>query len=364
MKTALVIGGGGPTGPHVVDGLRARGFKVAVLNRGVHPVELPEDVERIIGDPHFIDPLKEAIGTRSFDLVVASYGRLAVIAEAFAGRAERFFGVGGFVGYRGFYVPETVRPSGLPIPTPEDWPLVTDPAEHRFASLVAAAEAAVQKHHPSFTLFRYPYVYGPRQLVPREWSVVRRVQDGRRAIVLINGGMGLISHCYAMNIAHALMLAVDQPVKAAGKVYNLGDEVQLDLRQFVELAGDALNVKLEIASVPDTPVTRVAALAPLTDHKLMDTTRIKADLGYRDVVPTIEAVQRTVRYYNDNPLERGGEIERRMLDVFDYDAEDKLIALARDFCAKAQEVQIKPLDNKHPYAHPKSAGAKRDERGR
>lgn len=364
MKTALVIGGGGPTGPHVVEGLRQRGFKVAVLNRGVHPINLPGDVERIVGDPHFIDPLKEAIGTRSFDLVVASYGRLAVIAEAFAGRTERFLGIGGFVGYRGFYVPESMRPSGLPIPTPEDWPLVTDPAEHRFASLVAAAEAAVQKHHSTYTLFRYPYVYGPRQLVPREWSVVRRVRDGRRAIVLINGGMGLLSHINAENAAHALMLAVDQPSKASGRIYNVGDDVQLDLRQFVELAGDALNVKLEIASVPDTPVTRIAALAPLTDHKLMDTSRIKADLGYRDAVPTIEAVQRTVRYYNENPLERGGEIEKRMLDAFDYEAEDKLIVLARDFAAQAAAVEVKAMDNKHPYAHPKSAGAKRDERGR
>ena len=36
----LVIGGGGPTGLHVVEGLRQRGYKVSVLNRGVHPVEL------------------------------------------------------------------------------------------------------------------------------------------------------------------------------------------------------------------------------------------------------------------------------------------------------------------------------------
>jgi len=364
VRTALVIGGGGPTGPYVVEGLRARGYRVAVLNRGVHPVELPGDVERIVGDPHFLEPLRAAIGTRGFDLVVASYGRLGIVAEAFAGRTERFIGVGGFVGYRGFYAPETTRPSGLPIPTPEEWPLVTDPAEHKFAALVAAAEAAVLRHHPAATLFRYPYVYGPRQLVPREWSVVRRVLDGRRAIVLINGGMGLLTHGYAENIAHAVMLAVDQPAIAAGKAYNVGDEVQLDLRQFVELAGDALGVTLEIASVPDTPATRSAALAPLTDHKLMDIHRIRAELGYRDVVPTIEAVQRTVRWYRDHPLERGGEIERRMLDVFDYAAEDRLIALARDFAAQAGAVQVTPMDDAHPYAHPKTAGTTRDHRGR
>lgn len=364
MKTALVIGGGGPTGPHIVQGLRERGYRVAVLSRGVHPVDLPDDVERIIADPHFMEPLREAIGTRSFELLVASYGRLGIVAEAFAGRVGRFIGVGGFVGYRGFYAPETTRPSGLPIPTPEDWPLVTDPNESRFAALVAAAEAAVLRHHPAATLFRYPYVYGPRQLVPREWSVVRRVLDGRRTMVLINGGMGLLSHGYAENIAHAVMLAVDNPAVSAGKAYNCGDEVQLDLRQFVEIAGDALGVKLEIASVPDTPSTRLAALAPLTDHKLMDLHRIRSELGYRDVVPTVEAVKRTVLWYRDHPLERGGEIEQRMLDVFDYDAEDRMIALAREFAERVSAQEVTPMDNAHPYAHPKTAGAGRDHRGR
>lgn len=361
---ALVIGGGGPTGPHVVEGLRQRGYRVAVLNRGVHPVELPVDVERIVGDPHFLDPLVTAVGGREFDLVVASYGRLATVAEAFAGRAGRFIGVGGFVGYRGFYVPETCYPRGLPVPVPEHAPMVSDPGEHRFAALVASAEAEVFRHHPGATLFRYPYVYGPRQLVPREWSVVRRVLDGRRTIVLIDGGMGLLMHGYAENIAHSVMLAVDQPEIAAGRIYNCGDEVQLDLRQFVEVAGHALGVKLEIASVPDTPATRAAALAPLTDHKLMDLHAIRGELGYRDVVPTIEAVERTVRHYADNPLERHGEIEQRMLDVFDYEAEDRLIAMAREFAERAAAVEVRKPDEAHPYAHPKEAGTGPDHRGR
>jgi len=33
---ALVIGGSGPTGPHVLAGLLERGYDVAMLHRGVH----------------------------------------------------------------------------------------------------------------------------------------------------------------------------------------------------------------------------------------------------------------------------------------------------------------------------------------
>ena len=361
---ALVIGGGGPTGPFVVEGLRRRGYQVAVLNRGVHPALLPDEVERIVGDPHFIEPLRTALGNRTFEVVIANYGRLAVIAEALAGRTTRFIGVGGFVGYRGFFQPELNRPSGLPTPTPEEAPFITEQTVHRFAALVAAAETAVFRHHPDGTVFRYPYVYGPRQLVPREWSVVRRVLDGRRAVILVHGGLGLLTHAYAENIAHALMLAVDQPAAAAGKTYNCGDEVQLDQRQFVEVAADALGAKLEIISIPDIPSAKPASIFPVPHHLLMDTHRIRSDLGYRDVVPTVEAVTQTVRWYRDNPPERGGEIERRMSDVFDYGAEDKLIELYREFAAKVAAVTVTPADEAHPYAHPKKAGAARDHRGR
>lgn len=360
----LVIGGGGPTGPLIVEGLRARGYRTTVLNRGVHPVALPDDVEILRADPHFLEPLQAAIGDREFDVVIASYGRLGVVAQALADRTDRFIGVGGFVGYRGFYNPAANQPAGLPLPTPEHAPLVATRDEHPFAARVAEAEAEVFRYHPTATLLRYPYVYGQRQLVPREWSVVRRVLDGRRSIVLINGGMGLLMHGYAENVAHAAMLTIDRPDIAAGRIYNVGDEVQLDLRQFVEVAADALGVQLAIASVPDTPSTRRAALAPITDHKLMDLHLIRTELGYRDVVPTVEAVARTVRWYAGNPLERGGEIEQRMLDVFDYAAEDRMIALSEKYAAEFGAIDVVAPDEAHPYAHPKEQGTGRDHRGR
>ena len=43
-QTALIIGGSGPTGPHIVDGMRQRGFRVSVLSRGVHSYPFPQDV--------------------------------------------------------------------------------------------------------------------------------------------------------------------------------------------------------------------------------------------------------------------------------------------------------------------------------
>ena len=69
MKT-LVIGGTGPTGPFVVHGLLKRGHEVVILNRGSHhSSDIPDSVERIIGDPHFEETLRNSLKGRKFDSI-------------------------------------------------------------------------------------------------------------------------------------------------------------------------------------------------------------------------------------------------------------------------------------------------------
>ncbi len=365
-QTALIIGGSGPTGPHIVEGMRQRGFKVSVLSRGVHPYPFPDDVERITGDPHFAEPLAEALGERSFDVVIATYGRLKVTSKLLAGRTGHFLAVGGCAAYRGFTDPNDVWPEGQLSPVPETAPLCGE-GDHVFGGKLVAAERELFANHPDATLFRYPYIYGPRQIAPREWSLVRRVLDGRRTVVVLDGGMAILSHHFAENAAHAILLAVDNRQAAAGKVYNCADDEQVTYRQLIEIAGKALDVELEVVSIPNVESAQGALIQHQPHHFIADTSLIKADLGYRDLVPSVEAITRTVQWYRDNPLEYGGEYEQRRKDVFDYAAEDKLIALARAFEQAVGEVSLRPRHENytdHPYAHPKEHSNGRDERGR
>ena len=85
MKT-LVIGGTGPTGPFIVRGLVERGHEVAMLNRGSRPAEdVPASVERIQGDPHFQETLREALGRRRFDEVVRHIAPVRYDTHLFGG---------------------------------------------------------------------------------------------------------------------------------------------------------------------------------------------------------------------------------------------------------------------------------------
>ena len=365
-QSALVIGGAGPTGPHIVEGMRQRGYRVSVLNRGVHPYPFPDDVERIVGDPHFAEPLEKALANRTFDVVIATYGRLTVTSRHLAGKTGHLIAVGGCAAYRGFTEPADEFPTGGTAPVRES-AAISEAGDHPFGVKAAQAEATLFAHHPDATLFRYPYIYGPRQVAPREWSLVRRVIDGRRTIVTMDGGKSLLSHHYSENAAHALMLAVDKRDAAAGKAYNCADDQQVDQRQLIQIGASALGVEMEIVSIPDIESARGALIQYRPYHYLADTSLIRSELGYRDLIPATEAISRTVRWYRDNPLEYGGEYEQRRTDVFDYDAEDRLIELYRAYEQAVGSVEFKPRHENyslHPYAHPKAHSDGRDERGR
>ena len=162
---ALVIGGTGPTGPFVVNGLLSRGFTVTILNRGTHEVpDIPEVVERIVGDPHFEETLKSALDGRSFDIIIASYGRLRIIADVVGKHTDRLISLGGAPSYRGNRFPEALFPAGLQVPLPEDAQKVVTEEEFRFGYLVKLSEDAVMQGHAdgqyNCTHLRYPLIYG------------------------------------------------------------------------------------------------------------------------------------------------------------------------------------------------------------
>jgi nucleoside-diphosphate-sugar epimerase len=329
---ALVIGGTGPTGHFIVNGLRARGYAVAMLHSGRHEVgEIPPEVEHVHTDPFREEALRDALGARTFDVCVATYGRLRTTSRVLAGRCGRFISVGGGPAYRGYMNPALLEPAGLPVPTPEDAALVATDAEDSKGVRIARTEAVVFEQHPTATHFRYPYVYGPYQLVPREWCVVRRIRDRRPFIVLPEDGLTLCHYGYAENLAHAVLLAVDQPGVSAGQIYNCGDEEVLTLRQAVEIVTAALGRALEIVSMPYALAVcaRPLVMQSLSTHRVFDLSKLRTQLGYRDRVPAREALARTARWLDAHPLAAGGVEERVLQDPFDYAAEDALVGAWR-----------------------------------
>jgi nucleoside-diphosphate-sugar epimerase len=351
---ALVVGGTGPTGPGIVDGLRERGYAVTVLHSGRHEVDLPSDVLHVHADPYAAPRLSEALAGRTFELAVATYGRLRVVADVLRSHTGRLVSVGG-------------APYDLSIQRParED-----DPMRQGHAMLRRMAET--ERHifdlpDLDVTHLRYARVFGPRQPDAVEWSIVRRLLDGRRTILLVHGGLTLEHRVYVGNAAAAVLAAVDRPEASRGRVYNVADEEPRTERDRVLAMARALGVEVDVAAVPELPNlvlpywvpgrTRAWSTPdePAPQHQLRDTGRIRRELGFTDPVRFEEAIAHTVRWYADNRPAPGGEIERQLGDSFDYAAEDRVVAAWRHYVDTLAEVDIGPPAFAHAYANPRAA---------
>lgn len=336
IRTALVVGGTGPTGPYIVNGLIERGYEVAILHRGTHEVdEIPPEVEHIHTDPYDEASVEGATKGRHFDVCIVTYGRLRAIANVMATRCDRFISAGGGPAYRGYMNPMLYGEGGMPVPIREDHTLVAQEEEDSKGWRIVRTERAVFDTIPHATHFRYPYVYGRYQLVPREWLLVRRFLDGRKRIILPDGGLTLHSFGFAENVAHALLLAVDKPENSIGKIYNVADADVLTLRQVTEIIAQHMNVDLEIINMPwELAVpARPLIMQPQTTHRYQDTSAIARDLGYTDKVAPADAIRETVAWLLENPPQPGGTEEMVLEDPFDYAAEDRLIDAWLAACA-------------------------------
>lgn len=371
---ALIIGGTGPTGTHLISGLTERGYDVTIFHRGTHePADLPP-ARHIHGDPHFRETIDEALGAAEFDVVVAAYGRVRLLAEALAGRCGQFLSISGMPVYAGWYEPASVQPFGTPFPTRETDRLAStledrDPPSLKFATLMVRTEEAVWQSHPTAAVFRYPMIYGRNNPMPWEWMVIKRLLDDRPHMILPDGGTAIYHRCAARNAAEFLLRAVDQPAAAAGEAFNVGDEVLWTTRQWVELIMERVGHSLELVALPsDIAVGAAAALSPqatsISPHKILAIDKARQLLGYRDVVDPVAALGELVDWYLENPVKDTTAVPA-FIDPFNYALEDRLIAAYSKVRTKLLQEHPQVVgDGLHGMPHPKAPGATSDSRGR
>jgi nucleoside-diphosphate-sugar epimerase len=209
-----------------------------------------------------------------------------------------------------------------------DAPLQRNADFDRFSASIAATEDAILDAglRGAFhaTVVRYPLIYGPRQLAPREWSIIRRIQDGRRRIVLPDNGLALRSRGHAANMAKALLLIMERASETSGTVLNISDERVLSLREWATCIAAEMGAQIEWVNLPWELALPARPYAPRPSHFVMDIDHLLS-LGYRDQMSALEAIAHTARWYRENPIELGGQEETQLRDSFDYAAEDALM---------------------------------------
>jgi nucleoside-diphosphate-sugar epimerase len=234
-------------------------------------------------------------------------------------------------------------------------------------------EQVLQEAHDagtfSHTHLRYPLLWGPGQLAPREWSIVRRVLDGRGVIPVVDGARTLESRCFVTNAAAGVLAAVDHPEASAGRTYNVADDYTPDDERRVKDLCTALGKPdMRLANFPQQvtgpagfwgvgrDLTATPMIPASTRHRVVSTARIRSELGHRDVITYEDAVRVTAHHYRSEPLELGGAQELKLGDPFDYAAEDALLRELVAFEDRAAEVGFSGGGFVHQYDHPPAPG--------
>lgn len=355
---ALIIGGTGATGPYILKGLIERGYEVTILHGGFHEPEFAGSVEHLHGDPHFKETLEQTLGSRTFDLIIFTYGRLRIAVEGAKTRTGRFIAVGGSIAATARSEDSRWGPMGRPVNVSEDSNVLETNADaSKFGYLAAISEEAVLKAHREghfcTTYLGYPALYGPGAPAPTDWCVVRRILDGRKHLIVPDGGLKILGAGYVENVAHALLLAVDKPQVSGGKKYFMTDQKLYTMRQRIEFIARHMNHSWELVDMPfELAAPSHVLWGRAAGHHFRDAHKIQDELGYRDVVSTDKALEKTVDWLIQNRPQPGGEAELQLGDPFDYAKEDEFIEAWKSFRAMSSSLSYPVLPYAHAYRHP------------
>lgn len=330
----LVIGGTSFIGPPVVRRLVGAGHEVTVFHRGRTGAEPPDvDVGRIFGDRRELavsaDELRKLEPDVVLDMIPMNEHDARTVVGVFRGIARRVVAISSQDVYRAYDILRGLHPGPPdPIPFNEDAPLREKLYPYGREGVEEYEKILVERVVMSTpdlpgTVLRLPAVYGPGDYLHRLFSYLKRMDDGRPA-VLLEAGMAAWRwpHGYVEDVAAAIALAVTDD-RAAGRVYNVGEENPPAWKEWARGIGVAARWDGEIPMKPKDllplPSLRLEK-ANWSQHWVADTSRIPREFGYRETVSREEALRRTVAWERKHPPEKIDPAE------FDYAAEDTALA--------------------------------------
>jgi UDP-glucose 4-epimerase len=281
---ALVTGGAGFIGSHLVDALVARGEEVHVLDNlatgsranlasaaELHDLDIRDDaleqvVERVRPEVVFHLAAQADVGTSVerplFDADVNVMGTVRVLEAARAIDARVVFTSSG-----GAIYGECERPA-----REDDEPEPLSP----YAASKLAGEAYLatwnRLHGTGHVTCRLGNVYGPRQLPTLEGGVIAifldRLRDGRETEIFGDGNQSR-DFVYVGDVVGALLAAAASP---ASGIFNVGSGIATTVLELHRLCAEAAGVEREPRFVDARPGD--------LQHSVIDPSRAASELGW------------------------------------------------------------------------------------
>jgi nucleoside-diphosphate-sugar epimerase len=313
---ALVTGGAGFIGSHLVEALSQLGATAVVLDdlsggsrENIAPFGGVEFVEGSILDKDVL--ARSARGCRYvFHLAalgsvprsveqprlynaVNTEGTLNVLEAAREARAARVMFSASSSAY-----------GENPVPWVETMPVLP---RSPYAATKAAGEALLRAWSASYGLdtvsLRYFNIFGPRQNANSAYAAViaafaKALLAGKNPVIYGDGEQSR-DFTFVHNAVHANLLAARRKEPIGGEVVNVGCGEQISVNQLARLMGELLK------AAGRRPVYEPERAGDIK-HSFADLERCRATLGYRPIVDFRSGLEQTVRWYQET-LGSGGK---------------------------------------------------------
>jgi len=306
---AVVTGGAGFLGSHMVDLLLGRGFEVRVIdslvggreaNLAHHKgnsrlnVEIRDIRDYEAGDPLFVGA-QYVFHLAGIGDIVPSIDRPTEYLSTNVQGTVRMLECARYAGIAKFVYAASSSCYGIAnVPTTEDHPIAP---QYPYALSKYLGEQAVMHWHKVYKLpansIRIFNAYGPRSRTSGVYGAVfgvfLRQKLADRPYTVVGDGTQTRDFIYATDVAEAFMTAAE--TERSGRIYNIGAGNPQSVNRLVELLGGP---KVHMAWRPGEPRSTWA-----------DITRIKNELGWAPRVSFEEGVRRilaVIDYWQNAPL--------------------------------------------------------------
>lgn len=334
----LVIGGTRFMGPFVVRLLHNQGHDITLFHRGQTEIDLPQGVKEILGDrrslSNFTSELKQLAADVVLDMIPVTEQDAREVMSTFAGVAKRVIAISSQDVYHAFGLVNRKEYGPLdPLPLTEDATLrknlypyrdeASSDQPHEIADYdkILVERVVMDSIDLPGTVLRLPAVYGPGDFQHRLFSYLKRMDDNRPAILFDEAeAQWRWTHGYVENVATAIALAVTDE-RASNRIYNVGEPYALTMVEWVRKIGQVAGWNGSIVLVPRGHLPEPLSWGINAEQDIVvDSTRIRQELGYNEPIAPEEALRRTIAWERANPPEK---IDPKQ---FDYALEDTILA--------------------------------------
>jgi nucleoside-diphosphate-sugar epimerase len=331
----LIIGGSGFIGRYVTTQLVARGEEVINFHRGETPSDPSTGIRDINGNRSELNSFREEFRKMHPEVVVDMIAMCETDAQSlvntFRGITQRLVVISSADVYRNYELLRGIA-EAVPDPNPltESSPLREnlfpyrsqakneDDRSYNYDKILMERIVMNDPELPA-TVLRLPAIYGPGDQKRRLFHYLKRMDDGRPAILVETEMMNWRwTRGYVENVAAAISWAAGDQ-NSTSRIYNVGESRGLPEKDWIAEIAGVVGWRGRVVPVEPSELPNQMRSGLCWQHHLeTDTSRIRAEKGFSEPISFRDGVRRTIEWERANPPDaRPGD--------FDYESEDRVL---------------------------------------